>query len=685
MVVWDAFDYGEMFRLRGNQTDVYKVAYAPDGLSMLTASSGVKIWDYYVGTERFNLSSHRGEVTSAVFSQDGNYILTGSWDTTAKLWSANLLIETLKIKDNLGANLDANYSPDGQWIVVADQNGNIVLYDSKTGEVIDQWTEDFRVNTATFSTQDNQRVVTADTNGSIMVWETGNDEPIMVTGDGDNSFGAASAVFSPDGSAILSADFNGLAKVWDADSGNQLLVLDGHDGASVSDAQFSDDGNYIVTAGQDNTAKVWDAKTGQIISSLVGHTDFVLTAAFSHDGNYVYTAGYDNTIRKWDAQTGEPLLTMTGHTGRVFDIEVSPDDTLLVSGSADTNVKVWDTQSGKEIFNYLGNNEDANSVAFNHEGTRVLTASLDETTKEFTIDYETLLDIAQAYELRPLTQEECQRFLYRDDCTLTLFGGSSSDNEVSSAPAVQSTPTPADQPVQVTPTLMPTSTPSDVSSDEQAFYTENFDGNLDTWDDFMGTGIESQVTASVEGGNLSVQLSPFEDKLPRYYLVNNSYTYSQVSVELVTTNIGNNSNGVSLICQYSENGWYEFTVSNAGLYSISAYDPSVTTEQGYTQLAGGGSSAIKPGKTTNTYTVNCDGSVLELFINDVLVNSISDSRFNFTEGKVGIGVSSPDLLPIDVTIESVAVSKPKITKLVLKNKGVRWIFTPSHSFIMFTS
>ena len=656
VVVWDAFDYSEKFRLRGNQADVYKVGFAPDGLSMLTASSGVKIWDYYVGTERYNLSSHRGEVTAAAYSQDGNYILTGSWDTTAKLWSANLLVETLKVRSNIGRNLDANYSPDGRQFVVADENGDIVVYDSQTGGEIGRWTEDFRVNTASFSTRDNQRVVTADTDGNIMVWEIGKDDPVLVTGDGENSFGAASAVFSPDGSAILSADFNGVATLWDADSGDPLLVLDGHDSEPVRDAQFSDDGNYIVTAGFDNLARVWDAKTGQILLTLTGHTDYVLTAAYSHDGSYVYTAGYDNTIKKWDAHTGEPLLTMTGHTGRVLDLEVSPDDTLLVSGSADTTVKVWDTQSGKQLFDYLGNNEDSHSVAFNLDGTRILTASSDETTKEFTIDYETLLAIAQEYELRPLTAEECQRFLYRDDCTLTLFGGAPPANEVSSSSAPQSTPTPAQQsqPAGATPTPAPVS-----ASGSQAFYTEEFDGGLDAWDGFMATGTDNQVEVATDGGSLFVQLSPDAEKTPRFYLVNPDSEYSSVQLEASTTNYGNNANGVSLVCHYDGTYWYEFTVSNAGLYSINAYDPSATALQGYIQLAGGGSGAIKSGQeAVNVYRAVCNGNELTLYINDVLITTIDETRYNLTGGKIGLGVSSPQMLPVEVSFESLTVSQP---------------------------
>jgi hypothetical protein len=435
--------------------------------------------------------------------------------------------------------------------------------------------------------------------------------------------------------------------------------LDGHDG-KVYDAQFSDDGSNIVTASEDNTAQIWDANSGESLLTLVGHTDYVLTAAFSHDSAYVYTAGYDNTIRKWDAKTGGELLVITGHTGRVLDLDVSPDDTLLASGSADTTVRVWDVASGKEIYNYQGNNEDSKSVAFSPDGNRVLTASLDNTTKEFTIDFDRLLQVAQEYELRPLTLEECQRFLYRDDCSLTLFGETASNSEVTAATAVQSTPTPApaqqtEQPqASLTPTTMPTVPPST----DEAFYMEEFDGDLDSWGTFMVTGFENQVNAGLEDGSLFVQLSPLEDNVPRYYLVNNSFAYPEVQVEAVVTNNGNNANGVSLICHYSGSGWYEFIISNAGLYSINAYDPANTSTQEYVQLAGGGSAAIKPGQSTNTYTAVCSGSELTLVINDTLVNTLTDTKYNFTEGNIGIGVSSPELLPVDVMFESLSVSAP---------------------------
>jgi hypothetical protein len=196
------------------------------------------------------------------------------------------------------------------------------------------------------------------------------------------------------------------------------------------------------------------------------------------------------------------------------------------------------------------------------------------------------------------------------------------------------------------------------SSDLEPFYTEEFDQELETWSNFMTTGTDNQVETFVDSGSLFVSLSPDEDKIPRYYLVDNNFEYSSVQLEVTTTNHGNNANGVSLICNYNDVNWYEFIVSNSGLYTIYAYDPTAVVSRGYVPLANGGSPAIKSGQSTNTYTAVCNGNELSLFINGNLEITFDETQYNLASGRIGIGASSPQMLPVNVSFESLTVSEP---------------------------
>jgi WD40 repeat protein len=60
---------------------------------------------------------------------------------------------------------------------------------------------------------------------------------------------------------------NHTAKVWDATTGTLLLDLEGHED-SVNSAAFSPDGTRIVTASWDGTTKVWDAETGACLDTI---------------------------------------------------------------------------------------------------------------------------------------------------------------------------------------------------------------------------------------------------------------------------------------------------------------------------------------------------------------------------------------------------------------------------------
>lgn len=69
----------------------------------------------------------------------------------------------------------------------------------------------------------------------------------------------------------------------------QIQQLVGHTDWVLSVA-FLPDRQQGLTGRADTTARLWDAQTGQELHRLAGHTDAVVAAAFAPDGRRIATA-----------------------------------------------------------------------------------------------------------------------------------------------------------------------------------------------------------------------------------------------------------------------------------------------------------------------------------------------------------------------------------------------------------
>ena len=105
---------------------------------------------------------------------------------------------------------------------------------------------------------------------------------------------------------------------------------------------FSPDGKRVLTGSEDKTAKLWDAETGQEIRTFRfgGHTGRVLSVAFSPDGKHIATDGSLGAFL-WDAETGALLRTFLGHSDLVTSVAFSPDGKRILTGSGYGTAQIW--------------------------------------------------------------------------------------------------------------------------------------------------------------------------------------------------------------------------------------------------------------------------------------------------------------------------------------------------------
>lgn len=135
---------------------------------------------------------------------------------------------------------------------------------------------------------------------------------------------------------------------------------------------LSPDGKQLATSGYDGIVRLWKAESGDFESALVGHDSYVYGLSWSPDGNYLATAGsYDGTIRIWEAKTGLPVRLLRNNKGYVTHVAWSPDGTrLLAAGGSSGYVAVWDPAASKQLeLTEYGN--PIYSIAWAKDGERV--------------------------------------------------------------------------------------------------------------------------------------------------------------------------------------------------------------------------------------------------------------------------------------------------------------------------
>ena len=211
---------------------------------------------------------------------------------------------------------------------------------------------------------------------------------------------------------------------------------------------------------------------------------------------------------------------------------------------------------------------------------------------------------------------------------------------------------PTEAPAAAEPTQPPVPTDEPVA-ESQPYYTEEFDYVPENWYYDVLVGNENKADISVADGKL---IFTIEDYDTYAYVFYEDYSYTDVYIEASTVNRGSNDNMVTLVCRYSDTGFYEVNITNGGLYDIYAYVE--TMDIGYVRLYNGGSRNINMGLKSNTFAMTCEGNEISLYVNGVLERTVEDNKYNMPEGLIGVGVSSFDAIPVVVAFDYVFIDVP---------------------------
>jgi WD40 repeat protein/energy-coupling factor transporter ATP-binding protein EcfA2 len=193
------------------------------------------------------------------------------------------------------------------------------------------------------------------------------------------------AAISPDGHWVAAGGERGTLVLFDAESGELLHRLEGHDpGEQIRDIVFHPAGRWLASAGNDRRIILWSLPTEEDRAPEILRQwwadEAVMALAVSPDGRLLASGGEDHAITLWNPENGTPVRILKGHRGKISEVTglaFSPNGKHLASASHDRTARLWDVASGSEIARLEAHREAVKSVAFSVDGKYLATGGDD--------------------------------------------------------------------------------------------------------------------------------------------------------------------------------------------------------------------------------------------------------------------------------------------------------------------
>lgn len=197
--------------------------------------------------------------------------------------------------------------------------------------------------------------------------------------------------FSPDGTQVVSPGAGGELYWWDERLGAEPMVLPGH-ASRVTHALFSSDGSRLITCDQVGEALVWDVPERKILRRLQGSDARIFRVALGRGDTLVATAGDDGMVRVYEVETGAGIgLLECGPFETLKAIRIHPDGRRVIAGGTSGAIRIFDLETGSLAHTLVGHVGAIRQLVIHEPGDRLLSSSEDQSARIWDLDAGRLL------------------------------------------------------------------------------------------------------------------------------------------------------------------------------------------------------------------------------------------------------------------------------------------------------
>ena len=211
--LWDASNGKLIASLEGHSSNVWSVAFSPDGKTLVASGYDGKVilWNIDEKKSLATLEKHKGWCRAVAYHPAGNHFATAGEDGTVVVWEVDGPKEIKEIKAHESAVYDLDFSPDGKTLVTASTDKTVKLFDWETGKENAKLEGHEDAVWAVIYSKDGSLIATGGADRKIKLWDANGALKTTLVGHKD---WVSSIAFSPDGKQLAAADYGRTVKLW---------------------------------------------------------------------------------------------------------------------------------------------------------------------------------------------------------------------------------------------------------------------------------------------------------------------------------------------------------------------------------------------------------------------------------------------------------------------------------------
>lgn len=315
----------------GDSRALTTVRYSASGDFLATGSlaCNVKIWDSSASKCRGELVGHVERITSVAWMPPGvqeshrNFLASTAADSSCILWDTSLLTRRA---------VNASSNNDGE---------EMGLIGSRSGPMVQKFIGHQGVISDCDIHPMGRHIGTAGQDFTWRLWDIETGSEVLLQ---DGHIKECSSIsFQCDGSLVLTTDWAGVALLWDLRSGQCIHVFQGHVQKIVSSC-FSPNGFQVATGSIDHMVRIWDLRKKKCWYTLPAHSNVISDLKFSKSGELLLTSSFDGTTKLWNSRDFDLIRTLSGHNGKVMGCDISPNELEVATAGFDRTLKIWGKQ-----------------------------------------------------------------------------------------------------------------------------------------------------------------------------------------------------------------------------------------------------------------------------------------------------------------------------------------------------